>query len=156
MKDIIPMPSKTITLDIKAASAADLVKFYNANSGSKPITKFADRKTAEKRVAELIQAHNELAGGSSKETVVKKATKATKQEASSEEGTRGRSSAAEGKRIYKVGEFKKTNPRREGTHGFKSWEAISKDGISYDDFIAAGGRNRDLMHDVKLGRIELK
>lgn len=152
------MPSKTINIDIKASSASELVKFYNANSGSKPIKKFSDRATAEKRVAELITAHNELAGGSSKDTVVKKAVKAAAKEAkseSSEDGSRGRSSAAEGKRIHKVGEFKSTNPRREGTHGFRSWEAI-KDGMSYDEFIEAGGRNRDLMHDVNLGRIELK
>jgi len=154
----MPTPNKTITLDVKAATSAELVKFYNANSGTKPIKKFADRTTAEKRVAELIKAHNELATGSSKETVAKKAVKAAKKAEAGEagEGSRGRTSAAEGKHLHKVGEFKKTNPRREGTHGWKSWEAISKDGISYEDFIAAGGRNRDLMHDVNLGRIELK
>ena len=72
-----------------------------------------------------------------------------------EKASRGRTSSAEGKRIYKVGEWKKTNPRREGTHGYKSWEAI-KDGMPYDEFLASGGRNRDLMHDVKLGRIEIR
>lgn len=42
---------------ISAAKTAELVAFYNANCavvGKKPVSKFADRKTAEKRVAELV------------------------------------------------------------------------------------------------------
>lgn len=44
---------------ISAAKTAELVAFYNANcavAGKKPVSKFADRKTAEKRVAELVAA----------------------------------------------------------------------------------------------------
>ena len=42
--------------EISAAKAAELVAFYNkhcAAHGGKPVAKFADRKTAERRVAEL-------------------------------------------------------------------------------------------------------
>lgn len=38
---------------ISTASTAELVAFYNANA-AKPVTKFSDRKTAERRVAALI------------------------------------------------------------------------------------------------------
>lgn len=43
-------------IDVTKASAAELVNYYNANSGKSPIKKFADRKTAEKRVSALIVA----------------------------------------------------------------------------------------------------
>jgi len=154
----IRLPKGKLNLDIKATSTADLVKFYNAHSGStKVIQKFSDRQTAERRVSELIQASNELAGGTSKVSALKKKEKESKKMSSenTEKASRGRTSSAEGKHIYKIGEWKKTNPRREGTHGYKSWEAI-KDGMSYDEFLTSGGRNRDLMHDVKLGRIEIR
>lgn len=45
------------TAQISAAKTAELVAFYNAHcaaAGAKPVAKFADRKTAERRVAELI------------------------------------------------------------------------------------------------------
>ncbi|KLD69039.1 hypothetical protein Y887_18495 [Xanthomonas pisi DSM 18956] len=44
--------------DVIATKTADLVAFYNANSGSKPIKKFADRRTAETRVIAVIEALN--------------------------------------------------------------------------------------------------
>lgn len=40
-------------IDVKTATTAELVAFYNKNA-EKPVTKFADRKTAERRVATLI------------------------------------------------------------------------------------------------------
>lgn len=46
--------------DVIATKTADLVAFYNANSGSKPIKKFADRRTAENRVIALIESLNAL------------------------------------------------------------------------------------------------
>ena len=47
--------------DVIATKTADLVAFYNENSGSKPIKKFADRRTAETRVIALIESLNALA-----------------------------------------------------------------------------------------------
>lgn len=44
------------TIDIKSASAAELLAFYNANSGKNPVKRFSDRKTAERRVGELLAA----------------------------------------------------------------------------------------------------
>lgn len=43
------------SIDIKSASAAELVAFFNAHS-EKPVKRFADRATAEKRVAALMAA----------------------------------------------------------------------------------------------------
>ncbi len=155
----LKLPKNKISIDTKTASTADLVKFYNEHSGSRPIVKFSDRKTAEHRVEQLIQAHNELACGTSKTSNLKKIAKMEEKpktnNGSEEKASRGRTSEGTGKKIFKLGDHKTKNPRREGTHGWKSWEII-KDGMSYEDYVAAGGRNRDLMHDVKLGRIELR
>lgn len=64
----------------------------------------------------------------------------------------GKRSKYTGKRIYKL---IKTNPRRKGTWGWRSWEVIQH-GMSYEDFIAAGGRRVDLAWDESYGRVEIK
>jgi hypothetical protein len=46
-------------------------------------------------------------------------------------------------------------PRREGTHGFKSF-ALIKNGMSYEAFIAAGGRTKDLAWDIDRKRVEAR
>ena len=40
---------------ISAAKTAELLAFFNANTLGKPVAKFADRKTAERRVSELVK-----------------------------------------------------------------------------------------------------
>jgi hypothetical protein len=42
--------------DIQAATTSELVAFYNLHNAEKPIKKFADRPTAEKRVLALVEA----------------------------------------------------------------------------------------------------
>lgn len=140
-----------INIDIQSATTADLVKFYNEHSGSKPIVKFSDRTTAERRVAELIKAHNELSGPTSKETKTKKMTEAPIAP-TTEKSTRGRTSSLAGKSIIKLSV---ENPRREGTNGWKSWNLITV-GMTYEQYVAAGGRRVDLAWDLKAGHIELK
>ena len=47
-----------------------------------------------------------------------------------------------------------TNPRREGTWGWKSWNIIQEagpDGISFEDYASKGGRSNDLDWDIKKG-----
>lgn len=159
MKNIDIMAKMTRDIDIKKAQTGDLVKWYNENSGSRAIAKFKDRATAEKRCAELKQAINELNNpggtkGNGKKTKAEPKEKAAKTPKAKKEpaGDRGRKFAGSDKRIYRKS---KENPRREGTHGWTSWNVI-KDGMTYEEFIAAGGRNVDLRHDIIQGRIELK
>ena len=59
-------------------------------------------------------------------------------------GSTGRPSAFSGKRITRL---VKENPRRKGSAGFKSFSII-KSGMSYEQFLAAGGRRQDLAYDV--------
>ena len=66
---------------------------------------------------------------------------------------RGRKSSFIGSRIVST---KTVNPRRPGSHGWKSMKIIIEsgpDGISYEDFIAAGGRAVDLRWDVAHGNV---
>jgi len=66
---------------------------------------------------------------------------------------RGRKSSFSGSRIVST---KTVNPRRPGSHGWKSMKIIIEsgpDGISYEDFIAAGGRAVDLRWDVAHGNV---
>lgn len=74
-------------------------------------------------------------------------TDAARPEAPEGEGApkAGRSKYA-GQRIFATAE---TNPRREGTWGWRSMNIIlANPGITYEDFIAAGGRRQDLAWDA--------
>jgi len=44
----------------------------------------------------------------------------------------------------------KDNPRRPGTHGYRSFEILRAhpEGMIYEDYIAAGGRTNDLQWDI--------
>jgi hypothetical protein len=56
------------------------------------------------------------------------------------------------KKIYKL---VKANPRKEGTWGWKSFNLI-KDGMSYAEYKAAGGRNNDLSWDISHKFVEVR
>ena len=45
----------TTLINVRTATMAQLVEFFNANTGGNPVKKFADRPTAEKRVGKLIE-----------------------------------------------------------------------------------------------------
>lgn len=69
-----------------------------------------------------------------------------------EDGKRGRPSDFAGKKLYvKTAE----NPRREGSHGAASF-ALIKNGMTIDEFVAAGGRMADLRWDVAKGHVEAR
>ena len=49
------------------------------------------------------------------------------------------------------------NPRKEGTHGYRSFEILlaNPKGISYQSYKEAGGRNNDLTWDVDRNRVSI-
>jgi hypothetical protein len=164
------MPTKTITINIETSSTEELLAFYNANSGTKALASFKDRADAEKRVADLVEAHNELATGASKGSKAKgkkapapaKGKKGAKAPAPAPAKGKAKAAAvkvsggAAGKFARAGGKFFKlveANPRREGTHGFKSFNLL-KNGMTYEEYIAAGGRNNDLRWDIDHGWVE--
>lgn len=64
----------------------------------------------------------------------------------------GRTSQFAGLRIVRL---QKENPRREGSEGWKSWNVIKK-GMTYEEFIKAGGSAGSLRKEVANGRIKMK
>lgn len=48
----------------------------------------------------------------------------------------------------------KENPRREGTEGWKAWNLLHK-GMTYDKYLAAGGRRDHLAWDLNKGNVKL-
>jgi hypothetical protein len=47
------------------------------------------------------------------------------------------------------------NPRRAGTAGHKSFSVI-KNGMTFEQYVAAGGRRQDLAWDVEKGNVKVK
>jgi hypothetical protein len=81
----------------------------------------------------------------------KKGAKKAPKKASANGASKGRRSQYAGLRITKI---EKTNPRREGTSGHASF-ALVKSGMTYEQYIAAGGVRRDLEWDVAKGYTKL-
>lgn len=145
-----------------------LVLLYNTIRPEKPIKKFADRPTAELRmkgvlevlakpgeapVADTQDDTNQPQEGDDMATKTKGRKRAAKTTTAKGNGeAAGRPSAFAGKVIRKVAD---KNPRREGTHGYNSWELI-KNGMTYEKYIAAGGRRNDLAWDLERGFVKLE
>lgn len=105
-----------------------LVEIYNLKADRK-IAKFRDRGTAESRVWKML---SDQEAPQVNEVPEKKAT-------------------AE-RRVFKgqmVRVSTGSNPRREGTHAWSSWDLLKTNGpMLYEEFIAAGGRRPDFAYDV--------
>lgn len=87
-------------------------------------------------------------------TTMTKTATATKPETEAEAAARrGRKSALAGKKLTHTKDG--TNPRREGTHGYKSHQIIlDNPGITTEAFLEAGGRMNDLNWDISHGHVK--
>ena len=65
----------------------------------------------------------------------------------------GRRSKFSGKRIYKKIDYNPRDAIKKG-HGYRSWELI-EDGMTYEEYIDAGGRYQDLNWDLEREWVEL-
>jgi hypothetical protein len=93
---------------------------------------------------------------------MKKTTKITTRKpvaktAAKTEITTSAKSMFSGKKLFPSRSAKQVNPRRPESHGFRSLEIIrANPGITYEDFIRAGGRRVDLAWDLRHGNAEAK
>jgi hypothetical protein len=88
-----------------------------------------------------------------KTTAPKPATKATAKVAT----TKSAKSMFSGKKLFPSRSAKQTNPRRPESYGFRSLEVIrANPGITYEDFLRAGGRRVDLAWDLRHGNAEAR
>ena len=146
-----------------------LVSWYNENSGSTQIRKFSNRATAVSFCAKLKKALDEMSS-----RIVSFTTQHQTQQQQKENTTMSKKSkTAKGKSVkakkstgakggrkfalldHTIHKLVDKNPRREGTEGFKTWQAI-KSGMTYRSAIDAGARNKDIRHDVNQGNLELR
>jgi len=155
-------------IDLEQASDDRLLEWYNAHSGSTQLSKFADRETALKKCSDLKQAMDDLASTAKtkkdkkmKNGKTPKATKAkSKKTAAKAKNGNGKKKEAGAPRVNSeladliIVKLVKENPRREKTEGWKSWELL-KPKMTYAEFIAAGGRNKDLRWDEEKGHLKL-
>jgi hypothetical protein len=82
---------------------------------------------------------------------------ATKAPAKVEKIAATKPSRFSGKKLFPTDTAKKDNPRREKSHGHRSLEVIrTKPGITYEQFLRAGGRRVDLAWDVVHGNAEAR
>lgn len=160
-----------------------IVKLYNAVRPEKPITKLTNRAAIEKQLypdALELLAGTPLPGGgkvtkgqtqdvpatstttedtampAAKKGAKKVASKKTAAKKTSANGTgrRGRASQFSGKTITKA----KDSTRTPGSLGHASWVLIekAKNGITYEDFLAKGGRRKDLAWEQRAGTVKIK
>lgn len=131
-----------ISLDnIKEAPTRKLVELYNSLTG-KSITKFADRKTAEKRLAELLKDVNPS------QSTAKEKPKAV--------NANGKRYSAEN-RIIQVQEKAKVNPKKTGSLAYKKYEVLLKfDGKSVKEFKEQQGKHVNLDAEAGWATTELR
>ncbi len=118
--------------DLAVLSLGELTALFNASAPARPVKKFRDKKGACRRVWERIP------------TLVARSHGAGK-----------RQSWFAGKHLTP----KPTkNPRRKLSYAHRIWDDIwlrCPQGISYEEYIAKGGRLVDLSHDHRKGRITI-
>lgn len=136
-----------------------LVTLHNIIRPEKPVKKFADRETAEKRMKGVLdvlgkpgeQPTLSVAADPADDTttteegqVATKSKRASKKVKTESPNGAGRRTKYAGKVIRKIAT---KNPRREGTGGHASW-GVLKDGMAVEAYLAAGGRTQDLEWDI--------
>lgn len=135
-------------IEAKSVEEAEAILARNSDEVDAPAT--AEEPAVETEETEAAEAPAPAAP--EVETSAEEPSVAATQAASPEEvrSSRGRSSSFAGKKLFPVAGAK---PRRPGTHGERSLGIIqAQPGISYEDFIAAGGRRVDLAWDVDHGK----
>jgi len=150
---------------------SQMVVFYNHHNSAQPVKKFTDRATAAKRIFTLAQAKAELVQvqketpvmTEAKETVAKTVENLKKAKAAAPKKEKAvkaekepRKSEYAGVKIFPA-EGLTENPRREGGFGYKAMAFIlANPGVSYEDFVAAGGRRQDLAWDLAKGNVTIQ
>ncbi len=128
-------------------SIDQMVNFYNQHNVANQIKGFRDRKTAAERLLALAEAKAKMIKSADQQENEMQNAAVKKEEAN--EKRKGRTSSFNGK-VIRAAPGINANPRREGTHGYKSMEIIinAKNGVTYEEFIRQGGRRQDLAWDL--------
>lgn len=117
------------------------------------------RKNAKSTKSSATEKADVTAVAQKKSSKGKKSSSKTKTKASTKRAAKnddetvraGRKSAFAGKRIVRL---VKENPRREGSKGFRNWKLYKK-GMTYEQFLDAGGQRGCLAVDIKRGNVKV-
>ena len=150
-------------------TTAELVTFYNTNSGKPAIKKFSDRATAEKRCAALPPVKVETTPVRIDSRVKLPVAPAPKSKSPKKVVSQGEKVApAPAKKVVSQGEkvvahnsvlglkikvIAKTNPKK-GTAALRY--DLYEDGMTVEEYVSAGGQVRDVCWDRKQGWISTK
>tara|TARA_R110000765_G_scaffold161498_2_gene265996 strand:+ start:192 stop:728 length:537 start_codon:yes stop_codon:yes gene_type:complete len=134
--------------NIRDESCSLFVDAYN-NHSDKPVKKFESRQVAAKRITQLaatLEIEKDRRDKSGENTVTEEAVK--------KPAPKSKRTSLKGKMIQSVESF---NPRRAATKGFHSMQILIDAGnpISYEAYISAGGRYKDLAWDINKGNAEV-
>lgn len=129
--------------NVKGASGKFFVDVYN-NHADNPVKKFESRQVAAKRIVQLaatLEVEKDRQDQSGEDTVQESAPKKKR-------------TSFKGKMLQSK---TPTNPRREGTCGYRSMQILIDAGgpISYEAFTSAGGRSNDFAWDLERDRVEV-
>lgn len=158
--------------DDVSAKMAESIKVEKAAAAEKAAAKQAKKDeaaaAAEKRKAESEAKKQAAATEKANKAAAKAAAKAEREAAKADSKAnknqaQGRKSALSNKllkhSIGKDAEGDIKNPRRAGSHGFRSLQIIidaGDFGIKTEDYVKAGGRMNDLHWDVDHGNVEVR
>ena len=144
----------------KSITSAMMVALYNAFSEKNPIKAFNDRTTACERLIALAEAKATMVVVAPKqeEKTMAKATKektarAPRVKKEAEASARGRASQFAGLTIKPSPEYAEENPKREGSIAADSFQLVwdNPKGITYEDYLSAGGLAKHIRRGVAHG-----
>jgi hypothetical protein len=164
----------TIAEDLVKSSVTtqQMVTLYNRIFGGSPVKSFPDKITAARALIALAQARSiyvaqtegtepmndvaEVKAEKPKKAKAEKVVKVAKEKVvkAPGNGRKGRNSMFDG-RTFKVADGLAENPRRSGSKGFDSFEILMQypEGITYEAYLAVGGRRQDLVWDLMRDRV---
>ncbi len=131
-----------------------MVEVYNTYA-DKPVKKFSDNRTGAERILKLAR------GIQIESTPFDHADKPSPTATNKDFGKIVKDDAKQPRRGKYAGRMIRTisvrNPRREGTKGFHSMGILINAGepVSYESYIAQGGRSNDLAWDLEKGHVVL-
>jgi hypothetical protein len=140
--------------NIKSEACSFFVELYNKHA-DKSVTKFESRNVAASRIVKLASSmpvEKSLNSKTGEDEVTEEVVEVNVKTTAPTKQTR--KSGFAGKMVQATCQ---TNPRRVGTHGFHSMQVLIDAGepISYEKYIAAGGRRNDLVWDIEKGNAKV-
>ena len=151
-----------MTIEIATLKTAEIVALYNSHGGVKPVKKFADRATAEARLAKLIaDEHLEIGSVTAPdaETQYFLTDAVDPEEDAVPEADEPKTAGKRGPAPEYADSVKLTkwvaNPKKAGSASYARY-GMYAGSKTVGEFLAAGGTRADLRWEIEHGHVEIK